>query len=105
MHMLAAHEAETMGERCGLDYAAMRQVLAASSAQSFVGEHWLERFKRIEDPMPIRKRRTEVFQKSLTPALEAARNLELVLPGTELAHRLLPAIMGIDSVGKKETPE
>ena len=67
--LLAAHEAETMGERCGLDYAAMRQVLAASSAQSFVGEHWLERFKRIEDPMPIRKRRTEVFQKSLASSM------------------------------------
>ena len=102
IHMLAAHEAEMMSEKCGLDFAALRKVLAVSSAQSFVGDHWVERFKRSADPMAIRKRRTEVFRKSLRPGIELARRLKLLLPGTELAERLLPRIMGIESSRKKE---
>jgi 3-hydroxyisobutyrate dehydrogenase-like beta-hydroxyacid dehydrogenase len=102
MHMLAAHEAELMSRKCGLDFTVLRELLALSSAQSFVGDHWIERFKRAGDPMSIRKRRTEVFQQSLAPALEVARNLDLLLPGTELAHRLLPFIMEVEGGDKKE---
>ncbi len=96
INMLAAHEAELLGESSGLNFAAMQQVLRASSAQSFVADHWLERFKRPEDPLAIRRRRTEVFQKSLAPALELARNFGLSIAGAELAERLLPQIMGIE---------
>jgi 3-hydroxyisobutyrate dehydrogenase len=96
IHMLAAHEAEIMCEKCGLDFASLQKVLAVSSAQSFVGDHWLERFKRAEDPMPARNRRTEVFQKSLAPALEVARSFGVTLRGTTLAERSLPRIMGIE---------
>src|SRR5581483_2031414 len=63
--MLAAHEAELLAAEWGLDFAAMQKVLRASSGQSFVAEHWLDRFKLAGDPMEIRRRRTEVFQKSL----------------------------------------
>ena len=53
-----------------------------SSGQSFVAEHWLERFKRPEDPLPIRRRRAEVFIESLVPALRLAKDLDIALPGT-----------------------
>jgi 3-hydroxyisobutyrate dehydrogenase-like beta-hydroxyacid dehydrogenase len=39
IHMLAAHEAEIMSEKSGLDFAAVRQLLQVSSAQSFVTDH------------------------------------------------------------------
>ena len=94
--MLAAHEAELLSEQCDLDFAAMQQILGASSGQSFVAEHWLDRFKLPGDPMEIRRRRTEVFQKSLGPALALAQQLSLSLPGTGLTERLLPQIMGIE---------
>ncbi len=94
--MLAAHEAELLAAEWGLDFAAMQKVLRASSGQSFVAEHWLDRFKLAGDPMEIRRRRTEVFQKSLGPALALAKELGLSLPGASLAERLLPRIMGVE---------
>jgi len=96
LNMLAAHEAECVAEKTGLNFAALQQVLHSSSAQSFVMDNWLDRFKLAGDPMEIRRRRTEVFQKSLAPALELARQLDLSLAGTTLAERLLPRIMGIE---------
>jgi 3-hydroxyisobutyrate dehydrogenase len=42
IHMLAAHEAELLSERCDLDFAAMQKILQASSGQSFVAENWLD---------------------------------------------------------------
>jgi len=96
IHMLAAHEAELLAERCDLDFAAMQKILQASSGQSFVSENWLDRFKLAGDPMEIRRRRTEVFQKSLGPALVLAKQLGLSLPGASLTERLLPRIMGIE---------
>ena len=70
--------------------------LHLSSAQSFVADNWLDRFKLSEDPMEIRRRRTEVFQKSPGPALAMAQQLGLSLPGTILTEQLLPRIMGIE---------
>ena len=85
-----------MAEKTGLNFTALQQVLRSSSAQSFVVDNWLDRFKLAGDPMEIRRRRTEVFQKSLAPALEIAARLGLSLAGTALAERLLPRIMGIE---------
>ena len=96
IHMLAAHEAEVLSAQCGLDFSALQKVLRVSSAQSFVTENWLDRFKLAEDPMEVRRRRTEVFQKSLGPALALAQQLGLSLPGANLTERLLPRIMGIE---------
>jgi len=96
INMLAAHEAEYVAEKTGLNFAALQQVLHRSSAQSFVMDNWLDRFKLAGDPMEIRRRRTEVFQKSLAPALELAERLGLSLAGTALAKRLLPRVMGIE---------
>lgn len=96
INMLAAHEAECVAEKTGLDFTALQQVLHSSSARSFVMDNWLDRFKLAEDPMAIRRRRTEVFQKSLAPALELAERLGLSLAGTALAERSLPRIMGIE---------
>ena len=96
INMLAAHEAELLSDKSGLNLAAMQQVLRASSAQSFVTDHWLQRFKRPEEPLSIRRQRTDVFQKSLAPAIELARNYGLSLSGAELAARLLPQIMGVE---------
>ena len=96
INMLAAHEAQCVAEKTGLNFTALQQVLRGSSAQSFVVDNWLDRFKLAGDPMEIRRRRTEVFQKSLAPALEIAARLGLSLAGTALAQRLLPCIMGIE---------
>jgi 3-hydroxyisobutyrate dehydrogenase-like beta-hydroxyacid dehydrogenase len=96
INMLAGHEAEVMSERSGLNFAAVQNVLRLSSAQSFVSDHWLDRFKLPEDPMATRRRRTEVMQKSLAPAIELARALGVPLPAATLAERLLPRIMGIE---------
>ena len=96
INMLAAHEAEMLAERGGLDFAALQKVLHASSGQSFVTDNWIDRFKLAQDPMETRRRRTEVFQKSLGPAIEMARQLGLAVPATVLAERLLPRIMGIE---------
>ncbi len=96
INMLAAHEAELLAGKCDLDFAALQKVLHLSSAQSFVADNWLDRFKLSDDPMEIRRRRTEVFQKSLGPALAMAQQLGLSLPGTILTEQLLPRIMGIE---------
>ena len=96
IHMMAAHEAELLAERSGLDFAALQKVLHASSGQSFVADHWIDRFKLPQDPMDVRRRRTQVFQKSLGPALEAAQEMGLSIPGAIVVERLLPGIMGIE---------
>jgi 3-hydroxyisobutyrate dehydrogenase-like beta-hydroxyacid dehydrogenase len=96
INMLAAHEAGLLAGKCDLDFAAVQKVLYLSSAQSFVADNWLDRFKLSEDPIEIRRRRTEVFQKSLGPALALAQQLGLSLPGATLTEQLLPRIMGIE---------
>jgi len=96
VNMLAASEAELMAAQCGLDFGAMQRVLTNSSGQSFVVDNWLDRFKLTEDPLAIRRRRIEVFQKSLMPALELAAQLGISLDGAKLAERLMPRIMGVE---------
>lgn len=96
LNMLAASEAELLAVKSGLEFAAIQRVLKNSSGQSFVLDNWLDRFKLPEDPLPVRRRRTEVFRKSLLPALELARQLELPLDGTKLAERLMARIMGLE---------
>lgn len=96
IHMMAAHEAELLAERSGLDFAVLQKVLHASSGQSFVADHWIDRFKLPQDPMDVRRRRTQVFQKSLGPALEVAQEMGLSIPGAIVVERLLPRIMGIE---------
>ena len=96
INMLAAHEAELLAERSALDFAALQKVLHLSSGQSFVADNWIDRFKLPQDPMEIRRRRTQVFQKSLAPAIETAQESGLSLDGARLVERLLPRIMGIE---------
>ena len=96
INMLGTYEAELLSEKCGLDFKALQEVLRVSSGQSFVAEHWLDRFKRPEDPLPIRRRRAEVFVESLAPALRLARDLDIALPGTTLARELFQRVMGVD---------
>jgi 3-hydroxyisobutyrate dehydrogenase-like beta-hydroxyacid dehydrogenase len=96
IHMLGAHEAETLAERSGLDFGSVQKALHSSSGQSFVADNWLDRFKLPQDPLAVRRRRTEVFQKSLAPAMDMARQMGLPLAGAELVRRLLPQIMGIE---------
>jgi 3-hydroxyisobutyrate dehydrogenase len=96
INMLAAHEAELLAGRSGLNFAMLQKVMHMSSAQSFVADQWIDRFKLPQDPIEVRRRRTEVFQKSLAPAIETAQQLGLSLSGAVLAERLLPHIMGIE---------
>jgi 3-hydroxyisobutyrate dehydrogenase-like beta-hydroxyacid dehydrogenase len=96
INMLGAYEAELLADKCALDFRALQEVLRVSTGQSFVVDHWLERFKRSDDPIAVRQRRTEVFYESLAPALVTARDLDCQLPGAALAQRLLRRIMGLD---------
>jgi len=98
INMLAAHEAELVAGESGLDFSALQPMLSRSSAQSFVVDNWLDRFKLADDPMAIRKNRTAIFQKSLGPALEMAGQMGMPLDGTILVERVLPRIMGIDKL-------
>jgi 3-hydroxyisobutyrate dehydrogenase-like beta-hydroxyacid dehydrogenase len=101
INMLGAYEAELLADKCGLDFRALQEVLGVSSGQSFVVDHWLERFKRPDDPPEVRRRRTEVFYESLAPALLLARDLDFQLPGAALAQQLLQRIMGLADGGKR----
>jgi 3-hydroxyisobutyrate dehydrogenase-like beta-hydroxyacid dehydrogenase len=100
INMLGAYEAEMLADKCGLDFRALQQVLRVSSGQSFVVDHWLERFKRPDDPLAVRQRRTEVFYESLAPALLSAQDLDVSLPGATLAQQLLRRIMGLADSGE-----
>ena len=101
INMLGASEAELLADKCGLDFRALQEVLRVSSGQSFVVDHWLERFKRPDDPLAVRQRRTEVFCESLSPALLSARDLDFSLPGAALAQRILRRIMGLDELDER----
>ena len=103
INMLGTYEAEVLSDKCGLDFKAVQEVLRVSSGQSFVAEHWLERFKRPQDPLPTRRRRAEVFIESLVPALRLAKDLDIALPGTMLAQQLFRRVMGLDENGEKAT--
>jgi 3-hydroxyisobutyrate dehydrogenase-like beta-hydroxyacid dehydrogenase len=103
INMLGTYEAELISQKCGLDFKVFQEVLHVSSGQSFVAEHWLDRFKRPQDPVPIRRRRAEVFTESLVPALRLARELEIALPGATLAQQLLHRVMGLDDSDEGST--
>src|SRR5262249_52718509 len=103
INMLGAYEAEILADKCGLDFKVLQEVLRVSSGQSFVVDHWLERFKRPDDPLNVRHRRTEVFSESLSPALLTARELDISLPGAALVQQLLRRIMGVDDSGERST--
>ncbi|HET8563780.1 MAG TPA: NAD(P)-dependent oxidoreductase [Candidatus Binatia bacterium] len=100
INMLGAYEAELLCEKCGLDFKALQKVLRVSSGQSFVVDHWLERFKRPDDSLPVRKRRTQVFYESLAPALSSATDLGFSLPGAALVQQLLERMMRVDDSGE-----
>jgi len=95
MNMIAAHESELLCDKTGLDFKIFQEVLHVSAGQSFVLDHWLGRFKRPEESEAVRRQRAEVFSKSLSPALELAREVGVSLPGTALAQGLLKRVMGI----------
>lgn len=102
INMLAAHEAELICEKVGVDFKSFQKILQVSSAQSFVVDHWIDRFKRADDPMSIRQQRAEVFYKSLSPALELAHGLRVPLPGAALTQQLLSRIMGLEEKRGKD---
>lgn len=102
INMLAAHEAELICEEVGVDFKFLQKIFQVSSAQSFVVDHWIDRFKRADDPTAIRQQRTEVFYKSLSPALELARDLKISLPGAALTQQLLFRIMGLEETRAKD---
>lgn len=68
--------------KVGFDLSALQEVLHVSSAQSFVMDHWLERFKRPNDTIAVRRRRTEVLDKSLCRRLVSPATL--AYPSVEL---------------------
>jgi 3-hydroxyisobutyrate dehydrogenase-like beta-hydroxyacid dehydrogenase len=96
LNMLAAHECELLCEKTGMDFKRFQDVLHVSAGQSFVLDYWLGRFKRPEESAAVRRQRAEVFSKSLSPALELARDVGVTLPGAALAQGLIKRAMGID---------
>jgi 3-hydroxyisobutyrate dehydrogenase-like beta-hydroxyacid dehydrogenase len=101
INMLGAYEAELLAKKSDIEFRALQEVVRVSSGQSFVIDHWLERFKRPDDPLAVRQRRTEVFSESLSPALLSARTLNFELPGAALAQQLLRRIMGLDEFNER----
>jgi 3-hydroxyisobutyrate dehydrogenase-like beta-hydroxyacid dehydrogenase len=95
LNMIAAHESELLCNKTGLDFKSFQQVLHVSSGQSNVLDTW-QRFKRPEEPEAVRRQRAEVFAKSLSPALELAREVGVPIPGTSLAQGLLKNVLEID---------
>jgi 3-hydroxyisobutyrate dehydrogenase-like beta-hydroxyacid dehydrogenase len=95
LNMIAAHESELLCAKTGLDFKSFQEVLHVSSGQSNVLDNW-QRFKRPEEPEAVRRRRADVFEKSLSPALELARDVGADLPGTTLAQGLLKRVLEID---------
>jgi len=93
--MVAAHESELLCDKTGLDFKSFQEVLHVSSGQSNVLDSW-HRFKRPEEPEAVRRRRADVFEKSLSPALELARELGANVPGTTLAQSLLKRVLEVD---------
>jgi 3-hydroxyisobutyrate dehydrogenase-like beta-hydroxyacid dehydrogenase len=59
-------------------------------------DHWLGRFIRAEESHAVRRQRAEVFAKSLSPALDLARDAGVSLPGTALAQGLIKRVMSVD---------
>ena len=104
-NMLGASEAELLCRQTGLKLELMQQVLQVSSGQSFVVDHWLDRFKRPDDPEPIRRQRAAVFKQSLAPALDFASSVGVSLPGAVLAYRLFGRIMGLEEADAVETSD
>lgn len=96
LNMIAAHECELLCNKTGLDFKRLQEVLRVSAGQSFVLDHWLGRFIRPEESEAVRRQRAEVFSKSLSPALELARDIAVSLPGTALAQGLMKRVMDVD---------
>ena len=96
LNMVAAHECEQICAKTGLNFKSLQDVLHVSAGQSFVLDHWLGRFKRPGESEAVRRKRAEVFCKSLSPAMDLARDVGLSLPGTSVAQGLIMRVMGID---------
>ncbi|MGH7773185.1 MAG: NAD(P)-dependent oxidoreductase [Candidatus Binatia bacterium] len=96
INMLAASEAFFLAEKTGLNFDSLQQVIHVSAGQSFVADKWFERFKIEDEPLNVKRQRVEVFSKSLSPALDLARDLGLSLPGAALTQQLLARALGID---------
>ena len=94
LNMIAAHESEMLCDKTGLDFKSFQQVLRVSSGQSNVLDIW-QQFKRPEEPEAVRRQRAVVFEASLSPALELARELGVDVPGSRLAHGLLKRVLDV----------
>jgi len=95
LNMIAAHESELLCDKTGLDFKCFQEVLRVSSGQSNVLDHW-QQFKRRGESQAVQRQRAEVFAKSLSPALELAREVGASLPGTALAQGLLNRVLETD---------
>ncbi len=95
LNMIAAHESELLCDKTGLEFKSFQEVLCVSSGQSNVLDNW-QRFKRPGESEAVQRQRAAVFAKSLSPALELARELGVSLPGTALAQGLLERVLDIE---------
>jgi 3-hydroxyisobutyrate dehydrogenase-like beta-hydroxyacid dehydrogenase len=96
INMLAAAEGFLLAHKTGVDFKTLQQIIQVSAGQSFVADHWFERFKIVNEPVHVKRQRVEVFYKSLSPALELAHELGVSLPGGALAQQLIAQTLGVD---------
>jgi len=84
--IVAASEGFRLAETAGVDLAAFQEMLRVSAGQSWVTDHWLQEFS------PIDGERAESLYHRLGHALGLGHELDVALPGTELARQALPLL-------------
>jgi 2-hydroxy-3-oxopropionate reductase len=91
LNRLAAYEGMRLAERAGLDLETVQRVLKSTAAQSFVLDHWLARYRILENGAEPPGWTIAEFSRlllSLTPALELGREMGVALPATALVQQL-----------------
>jgi 3-hydroxyisobutyrate dehydrogenase-like beta-hydroxyacid dehydrogenase len=94
INMMAMFEGISLAEKTGLDLKLLQQVIHHSAGQSYMADHWFERIARVAVSPEARRHQWEGFYKTLSVALECAKDLDVSLPGTALTQQLLAKIVG-----------
>jgi 3-hydroxyisobutyrate dehydrogenase len=94
INMMAMYEGISVAEKAGLDLKLLQQAIHHSAGQSYMADHWFERIERVSRSPEALRHQWEGFYKTLSVALECAKDLGVSLPGTALTQQLLAKIVG-----------
>lgn len=86
--LLAVSEGFAVARKAGVDLEEFQQLLRVSSAQSGIGDHWLERSGRMGMGT------LDLWYQGLSPALALSHELGVAVPGVALTQQLFPRIFG-----------